>query len=99
MFRRADGAGFDSRLALLDNAAGNFLHPERVEQDFHVSQLVVVAVIADEFSGARPKFRAVNSKRRKHDFVLHVTRTECLIVIVNDRDGVLRRRHGKQLTI
>ena len=25
MFRRADGASFDSRLASLDNAAGNFL--------------------------------------------------------------------------
>ena len=29
----------------------------------------------------------------------HVARTQRLIVIVNDRDGILRRRHEKQLTI
>src|SRR5207244_11789312 len=72
---------------------------ESVAYYLHLSHLIVIVAIANEFSTARPKFRAVNSKRWKHDFVLHVTRTECLIVIVNDCDGVLGRRHGKQLTI
>jgi len=60
---------------------------------------VVVTVIAHQLGASRPRFQAIDRERRKNHFVLHVTRTECLIVIVNDCDGVLRRRHGKQLTI
>ena len=41
MLRRADGAGFDSRLASLDNAAGNFLD-HLLEQQPQVRVWIVV---------------------------------------------------------
>ena len=69
------------------------IHPERVEQHFHVSELVVVTVLAHQRAATVPELRPVDPKFWKDDLVLHVARTERLIVIVNDRDGVLRRGH------
>jgi len=65
--------------------------PRGVEKHFHVSALVIVAVVTDHLAAAVPKFRPVNAEHRKYDVVLHVIRTERLIVIVDDGDGVLWR--------
>jgi hypothetical protein len=68
------------------------IHPERVEQHLHVSEFAVVALLAHQFGTAPPEARGVNPKRREHHLVLHVARAERLIVIVHDRDRILRRR-------
>ena len=73
------------------------IHPERVEQHFHVSELVVVTVFAHQGAATVPELPPVDPKFRKDNFVLHVARTERLIVIVNDRDGILRRGHGVEV--
>jgi hypothetical protein len=72
------------------------VHPELVEQHFHIREFVVVTVFTDQLR-ATPEFRPVNSERGEHYFVLHVARAQRLIVVVNNRDGVLRRGHGVTL--
>ena len=69
------------------------IHPELVEQYLHVSELVIVAMIAHQFRTTPPENLAINPKHRKHDVVLHVARTQRLIVIVDDGDGILRSGH------
>ena len=72
---------------------GRAIHPERVEQHLHVSELVVVAVVTHQLGATPPEIFRVDSECRKHRLVLHVARAERLVVIVNDRDDVLRRGH------
>src|SRR6266581_1859054 len=47
------------------------IHPELIEQDFHVSQLVVVAMVAHQLGTTPPENLAVNSKRGEYNLVLH----------------------------
>src|SRR2546423_5743990 len=70
------------------------IHPELIEQNLHIGELVIVAMVAHQLGTTSPKNLAVNSERRKHHLVLHVARTQCLIIVVNDGDGVLRSGHG-----
>src|ERR1700749_2785866 len=79
---------------LLELLIGGPIYPELVEQYLHVSQLVIVTVIAHQFGATPPKNLAINAKRREHDFVLHVAWTQGLIVIVDDGDGILRGAHS-----
>src|SRR4030095_16528338 len=81
------------RAQLLEFLIGGPIHPELVEQYLHVGKLVIVAVIAHQFRTTPPENLALNPKLRKYDFVLHIARTQCLIVIVDDGDGILRRGH------
>ena len=74
---------------------GRPIHPELIEQDLHVGEFVVVAMVAHELGTTPPENLAVNSKRRKHHLVLHVARTQCLVVIIDDGDGILRSGHGR----
>ena len=66
----------------------------RADVEVQPAQLVIVAMIAYQLGTTSPKNLAVNSERREYDLVLHVTRTQGLIVIVDDGDGVLRSGHG-----
>src|SRR6266480_1378683 len=70
------------------------IHPELIEQDFHIGELVVVALVAHQLGTTPPENLAVNSKCREYDLVLHVARTQRLIIVVNDGDGILRSGHG-----
>src|SRR6476661_9317092 len=72
---------------------GGPVHPERVEEDFHVGELVVVAVVSHQFGATPPEIFRIDPERWKDCLVLHVAWTERLVVIVNDRDDVLRRGH------
>ena len=53
------------RAQLFQLGIGRPIHPERVEQHFHVGELVVVTVFAHQIGAAAPEFRAVDSKRGK----------------------------------
>src|SRR6476659_5849069 len=86
------------RAQLLEFLISGPIHPELVEQYFHVSELVVVAVIAHQLRTTPPENLTINAKRREHDFVLHVAWTQRLIVIVDDGDGILRSAHSLSLT-
>src|SRR4030095_4753436 len=78
---------------LFEFLIGRPIHLELVAQHLHVSELVIVAMSAHQFRTTPPENLAINPKRRKHDFVLHIARTQRLIVIVDDGDGILRRGH------
>src|SRR5207253_11269749 len=54
------------------------IHPELIEQDLHIRQLVVIAMVAHQLGTTPPENLAANSKRRKHHLVLHLARTPCL---------------------
>src|SRR5436853_6899792 len=57
---------------LLELLIGGPIHPELVEQYFHVCELVIVTVIAHQFGAVTPKNLAINAKRREVEFVLYV---------------------------
>ena len=46
-------------------------------------------MFAHEFGAASPETLVINAERRKDHVFLHITRTERLVVIINDGDGVL----------
>ena len=71
------------------------VHLEVVEQRLHVGQLVLVTVLLYQLAAALPELLTVDPEMRKDDLLLHVVGTERLVVIVNDRDGILRDGHGK----
>ena len=77
---------------------GGPIHAQGIEQHFHVGQLVIVAVLPHQLAAPAPKVLTVDPESGKNYFVLHVARTQGLIVIVNDRDGVLRRGHVPTIT-
>src|SRR6266581_1358386 len=54
-------------------------------------ELVVVTMFAHELDAAAPEIFSINAESGKDHVFLHVARTERLIIIVNDSDGVLRR--------
>ena len=68
---------------------------EVIEQGFQISQFVLEAVLLHQLMAALPELFPVDSEVGKNGFLLHVGRTEGLVVIVNDGDGALRDRHGK----
>lgn len=72
---------------------------EVIEQRFHVRELVVEPLFAHEIVAARPEFFRIDPEHRKEHLVLHVIGRERLIVVVNDRNDVLRRRHAKSLWV
>jgi len=69
------------------------VHPEGVEQHLHVSQFAVIALIPDELGTASPKAFPIDPESRKNDLVLHVTRAQRLVVIIDDGNRVLRCGH------
>ena len=67
---------------------------EAVEQQFHVSEFVVEPEVFDQLLGSSPERAGVDSEGGEEDFFLHVVGAEGEVVVVDDRDGVLRRGHG-----
>ena len=69
---------------------------EVIEQRLHVGQFVVVALILHQRMAAAPKLLCIDAESRENDFVLHVIGRERLIVVVDDRDDILRSGHGRR---
>ena len=56
-----------------------------------------IPALPHQLTAFPPEAVLVNPERGEHHLVLHVARTQRLVVIVNDRDRVLRRGHGQAL--
>lgn len=74
---------------------GDIVHAEVIEQAFHVSEFSVPLLFGDERVALFPKLRRVDAEFGENHVVLHVAGTERLVVVVNQRDGVLGSGHGK----
>lgn len=72
---------------------GGAVEGEVVEQGLQVSEFTVVAFGVDEFAAFFPELRGIDAEAREEDLILHVVRTECLIVVVNQSDGGLSGSH------
>lgn len=88
------GKEVKSGTELGETRVGDIVHAEVVEQAFHVGELAVPFLLVDECVALFPKLCGVDSEFWENDVVLHVARAERLIVVVNQRNGVLRSCHG-----
>ncbi len=68
---------------------GGPIHREAVEQTFHVSEFVIVPFRLDQIGATIPEFFGIDPESGKNDVVLHVVGAERLVVVVNERNGVL----------
>ena len=66
---------------------------EAVEQQLHVGELVVESGVFDQFVGFSPEGAGVDPEGGEEDLFLHVVGAEGEVVVVDNRDGVLRRGH------
>lgn len=73
---------------------GDVVHPEVIKQALHISKFAVPFLLGNEAIAFFPKLRGIDTELRKQDIVLHVFGTERLIVIIDQRDGILRNCHG-----
>lgn len=70
---------------------------EAIEKHLHVSQLVVVALVLHQLSTSLPEMGGIDSKNREDRLLLHVDRREGLVVVVNNRNRILRNAHNFQM--
>src|SRR5205823_12873492 len=91
--------GVELRAEFFEFLVGWPIHPLLLEQELHIGELVIVTMVAHQLGTTSPENLAVNSKCREYGLVLHVARTQCLIVVVNDGDSVLRSRHCWMLKV
>ena len=80
----------------LETSVCGAVHPEAVQQNLHVGQFVVVALLPHQFLRAFPESPRINAEGRENHLLLHVVGTERLVVIVNNGNDVLRYRHSGQ---
>jgi hypothetical protein len=65
------------------------IHPEVIEQTLHISEFAVVPFRLDQISAAFPKFFRIDPECGENNIVLHVGGAQRLVIIVNERNGVL----------
>src|SRR5260221_12444463 len=70
------------------------VHRQIVEKTFHVREFLVKAFGLHQFGAAMPELLGINTERRKYHVVLHVGRTQRLIVVVDDGNSILKRSHA-----
>src|SRR5260370_30986102 len=73
------------------------VHRQVVEKTFHVREFLIKAFGLHQFRTAMPEFLGINTKRRKNHVVLHVGRTQRLIVVVDDGNSILERSHAASM--
>ena len=84
----------EARAEFTEFGVGRPIDLHAIEEDFHVGEFVVIALLLDKIRAARPKVFGIDSEDRKQRLLLHVGGREGLVVIVNNRDGVLRNAHS-----
>ena len=74
----------------------HIVHPEVVEQALHVGEFAIPFLFVDEFVALGPELRGINPELGEHHVVLHVAGAERLVIIVNQRDGILSGCHERE---
>ena len=66
-----------------EHRVGHAIHSKVVEQAFHVGQLAVPLLPMDEAIALFPELRRIDPELGEQHVVLHVSRTQSLIVIIH----------------
>ena len=84
----------EARAELRQPRVADAVHLQVVEQALQVGQLAVPLLLGDQRVALLPELRRIDPELRKQHVVLHVARTQRLVVVEDQRDGVLGSCHG-----